>query len=93
VAPTLSYVCFWVLLFQCLLCCGAVTVDCWDGPNNEPIIYHGHTLTSKILFKDVILAIKDYAFCVSKYEQNVLFNLTYCVGLYDTIQYSSAVTD
>ena len=40
-------------------------VDCWDGPDNEPIIYHGHTLTSKILFKDVIEAIKEHAFAVS----------------------------
>ena len=43
-----------------------ISVDCWDGPNNEPIIYHGHTLTSKIKFKDVIKAIKDYAFYVSQ---------------------------
>ena len=21
--------------------------DCWDGPGGEPVIYHGHTLTSK----------------------------------------------
>lgn len=44
-----------------------VTVDTWDGPNNEPIIYHGHTLTSKILFKDVVQAINDYAFVMSEY--------------------------
>ena len=37
-------------------------VDCWDGPDGEPVIYHGHTLTSKILFKDAIIAIKDHAF-------------------------------
>ena len=42
-----------------------LTVDCWDGDNDEPIIYHGHTLTSKILFKDVITAIKDHAFATS----------------------------
>lgn len=41
-------------------------VDCWDGPDDEPIIYHGHTLTSKILFKDVIQVIKDYAFQASQ---------------------------
>ncbi len=29
-------------------------MDCWDGEDGEPIIYHGYTLTSKILFKDVI---------------------------------------
>lgn len=26
-------------------------VDCWDGPNNEPLIYHGRTLTSRIRFR------------------------------------------
>ena len=40
-------------------------MDCWDGPDNEPVIYHGHTLTSKILFKDVIRAVKEYAFKTS----------------------------
>ena len=44
----------------------SVTVDCWDGPNNEPIIYHGHTLTSKIKFADVIKAVDAHAFTVSK---------------------------
>ncbi|XP_014890258.1 1-phosphatidylinositol 4,5-bisphosphate phosphodiesterase delta-1-like isoform X2 [Poecilia latipinna] len=47
--------------------CRCVELDCWDGPNGEPIIYHGYTLTSKILFKDVIRAIKDYAFKTSPY--------------------------
>ena len=41
-------------------------VDCWDGDDGEPIIYHGHTLTSKILFKDVIEACEKYAF--EKYD-------------------------
>ena len=31
-----------------------VAVDCWDGDDGEPIIYHGWTLTSKILFKDIM---------------------------------------
>ncbi|CAB1341245.1 unnamed protein product [Coregonus sp. 'balchen'] len=41
--------------------------DCWDGAQGEPVIYHGHTLTSKVLFKDVIKAIKEYAFKTSEY--------------------------
>lgn len=41
------------------------SVDCWDGPDDEPVIYHGYTLTSKILFHDVISAIKEYAFQAS----------------------------
>lgn len=47
--------------------CRCVELDCWDGENGEPIVYHGHTLTSKILFKDVIEAVNRYAFEVSEY--------------------------
>ncbi|XP_064634557.1 1-phosphatidylinositol 4,5-bisphosphate phosphodiesterase delta-1-like isoform X2 [Lineus longissimus] len=47
--------------------CRCVELDCWDGPDDEPIVYHGHTLTSKILFKDVIHAVNDYAFASSEY--------------------------
>ena len=42
-------------------------LDCWDGQDGEPIIYHGFTLTSKILFRDVIQAINDHAFKASPY--------------------------
>ncbi|XP_078331805.1 inactive phospholipase C-like protein 2 [Crassostrea virginica] len=47
--------------------CRCVELDCWDGPNDEPIIYHGHTFTSKILFKAVIEAINTYAFETSEF--------------------------
>ncbi|KAK2868683.1 hypothetical protein Q7C36_000554 [Tachysurus vachellii] len=47
--------------------CRCVELDIWDGSDGEPVIYHGYTLTSKILFKDVIQAIKDYAFKTSEY--------------------------
>lgn len=46
--------------------CRCVELDCWDGPT-EPVIYHGYTLTSKILFKDVITTVNKYAFRMSDY--------------------------
>ncbi|NWU95027.1 PLCD4 phosphodiesterase, partial [Upupa epops] len=34
--------------------CRCLEVDCWDGPNGEPMVYHGHTFTSKIPFREVV---------------------------------------
>ncbi|XP_026877695.2 1-phosphatidylinositol 4,5-bisphosphate phosphodiesterase epsilon-1 isoform X4 [Electrophorus electricus] len=42
--------------------CRSVELDCWDGEDGMPVIYHGHTLTTKILFKDVVEAINRTAF-------------------------------
>ncbi|KAL1770871.1 1-phosphatidylinositol 4,5-bisphosphate phosphodiesterase delta-4 isoform X1 [Sigmodon hispidus] len=47
--------------------CRCVEVDVWDGPGGEPIVYHGHTLTSRILFKDVVATLAQYAFQSSDY--------------------------
>lgn len=41
-------------------------MDTWDGPDDEPIIFHGYTLTSRIFFRDVLEAIKQYAFVASQ---------------------------
>ncbi|XP_028320425.1 1-phosphatidylinositol 4,5-bisphosphate phosphodiesterase eta-1 isoform X5 [Gouania willdenowi] len=47
--------------------CRCVEVDCWDGPDGEPMVQHGYTLTSKIPFKSVIEAINKYAFVNNQY--------------------------
>lgn len=45
--------------FRCL------EIDCFDGADGEPIVYHGRTLTGKVNFKSVVFVIGKYAFMVS----------------------------
>ncbi|MEJ1278592.1 hypothetical protein NN561_009514 [Cricetulus griseus] len=49
--------------------CRCVELDCWKGkpPEEEPIITHGFTMTTDILFKEAIEAIAESAFKTSPY--------------------------
>ncbi|XP_013381403.1 1-phosphatidylinositol 4,5-bisphosphate phosphodiesterase gamma-1 [Lingula anatina] len=44
-----------------------IELDCWDGPEGMPYIYHGHTLTSKVKFLDVLKTIAENAWVTSEY--------------------------
>ncbi|XP_071822304.1 1-phosphatidylinositol 4,5-bisphosphate phosphodiesterase gamma-1-like isoform X2 [Apostichopus japonicus] len=47
--------------------CRCIELDCWDGPDGLPYIYHGHTLTTKIKFLDVLNTIKEHAFATTDF--------------------------
>ncbi|KAF6121027.1 phospholipase C eta 1 [Phyllostomus discolor] len=47
--------------------CRCVEVDCWDGPDGEPVVHHGYTLTSKIPFRDVVETINKHAFVKNEF--------------------------
>lgn len=72
--------------------CRCIEIDIWDGNGgggvvvsremaSEPIVFHGNTLTSKILFKDVLEAVKENAFKASTYPLILSFE-NHCSASY-----------
>lgn len=67
--------------------CRCIELDCWDNNNiNEPIITHGRTFVSEILFKDVVEAIKECAFKTSPYPV-ILSIENHCTFVIEFIYY------
>ncbi|KAI9834356.1 MAG: Phospholipase C, partial [Phylliscum demangeonii] len=58
--------------------CRCVEVDCWDGPDGRPVVNHGRTLTSSVLFADCIAVIGKYAFASSPYPLIVSLEVHCC---------------
>ncbi|XP_059084137.1 1-phosphatidylinositol 4,5-bisphosphate phosphodiesterase gamma-1-like [Tigriopus californicus] len=44
-----------------------IEIDCWDGPDGNPIVTHGRTMCSNIKLVSVIRCIKDHAFAATPY--------------------------
>eukprot|EP00915_Cephaloidophora_sp_WS-2016_P000910 GHVH01001197.1.p1 GENE.GHVH01001197.1~~GHVH01001197.1.p1 ORF type:complete len:1016 (+),score=160.07 GHVH01001197.1:380-3049(+) len=59
-------------------------LDIWDGPGGSPLIYHGHTLTSKIPLASVLKAIDDYAFIDRNNPWPVILSLEMHTGIEQT---------
>ena len=58
--------------------CRCVEIDCWDGPDGRPIVVHGRTLTSSVLFSDCISVIRKYAFTSSDYPLIISLEVHCC---------------
>uniref|UniRef100_A0A7S2RWD9 Phosphoinositide phospholipase C n=1 Tax=Mucochytrium quahogii TaxID=96639 RepID=A0A7S2RWD9_9STRA len=44
-----------------------IELDAWDGPNNCPIVNHGHTMCKPVNFEDCLKIINEVGFTASQY--------------------------
>ncbi|KAL9604041.1 MAG: hypothetical protein Q9219_000803 [cf. Caloplaca sp. 3 TL-2023] len=51
--------------------CRCVEIDCWDGSDGRPIVMHGRTMTTSVLFADCVSVINKYAFVSSPYPLTI----------------------
>ena len=61
--------------------CRCVEIDIWDGPDGEPKVTHGFTLTSDIFFYEALDAINESAFQTSPYPVVLSFE-NHCSAKY-----------
>ncbi|KXS11927.1 PLC-like phosphodiesterase, partial [Gonapodya prolifera JEL478] len=63
---------------RCLLTgCRSVEIDCFDGPEGEPLVYHKYSITPRIPLRPVVEAIRVFGFTTSDYPVIVSLELTY----------------